>query len=768
MTAGSILEWAARALAGIPDPLWTLREDGYDPLLERETESRFSIGNGFLGVRGSLEFPMPASRPRTYVAGLYGAVPGAPANPSLVSAPDWLRLSLAVDGEELDVTHGRAARHSRTLDLRFGLLRTAWDHCLPSGRLVRIRTLRLVSFHDRRLCLQVVQIEPADRATLALEALLAPVSQALSLERAEGRVSLWRTAAPERGLALGADARLYAAGGTPVAAREDGLRRRWAWTAAAGEAATLVRTAAVAKFDGASRTGRQAAREVSAALRRAPPAVFAAHVRGWSERWQAADVRVDGNEATQRALRFAVYHLLSAVNPEDERSSVGARGLTGDAYSGHVFWDTEIFLLPFYTLTWPEAARALLMYRYHTLPAARAKAAGLGYEGAFYAWESADTGEETAPTSVMLPSGEALPILSGLQECHISADIAFAVWRYWQATADTAFLLDAGAEILLETARFWASRATLEADGRYHIRGVMGPDEYHDGVDDNAYTNGMAQWNLETGLAAAHLVRSRWPDHWHRLRDRLRLHEEELNRWRDVAARIALGLDPAERVLEQFHGFFHLEPVNLADYEPRSAPLDVLLGRARTQRSQVIKQADVVMLLALLWERFPPAVREASFRYYEPRCGHGSSLDPAVHALVAAKLGDLPLAEEYLRETASIDLGNTMGNVAGGVHLGALGGLWQAVIFGFGGLSLTAEGPSFEPRLPGSWRSLSFQLRWRGSRLGVAIRRDPPELTVSLHEGPPVTVAAAGRRRTLVRGEAHTWPLGAAAPGGRG
>ena len=227
--------------------------------------------------------------------------------------------------------------------------------------------------------------------------------------------------------------------------------------------------------------------------------VLVQHEAAWAERWRLSDLGVVGDDAARQALRFAVYHLNGAANPNDERVSIGARALTGDAYLGHVFWDTETYVLPFYIATWPEAARTLLMYRYHTLPAARAKAVRMGWRGAMYAWESADTGEETTPDNVLNPRGETIRVLCGIQEQHITADIAYAVWQYWEATGDDRFMLDAGAEILLETARFWASRAVLEPDGKRHIREVIGPDEYHELIDDSAYTNVLARWNVRRG-----------------------------------------------------------------------------------------------------------------------------------------------------------------------------------------------------------------------------------------------------------------------------
>jgi len=404
--------------------------------------------------------------------------------------------------------------------------------------------------------------------------------------------------------------------------------------------------------------------------------------------------------------------------------SIGARALTGPVYNGHVFWDTEIFMLPFFTLTYPEAARAMLMYRYHTLPAARAKAARLGYRGALYAWESADTGEEVTPTSVVTPTGELIRIRNGEEEQHISADVAYGVWQYWQATADERFLRDAGGEILLETARFWASRARREQDGRYHIRQVIGPDEYHESVDDNAYTNGMAQWNLEIGVETASLFAERWPDAGRELTQRLRLGAGETDEWRDIAGNMYFGVDQRTGVFEQFQGYFGLEDIDLAAYEPRTVPMDVLLGRERIRHSKVIKQPDVLMLLYLLWDRFPSNVRQANFWYYEPRTGHGSSLSTGIHAALAARLDRIELALKYFRETAEIDLADKMGNAAGGVHAASLGGLWQAVVFGFGGLSWSPEGPRFRCRVPKQWRGLRLAVEWRGKRFPAQLRQE--------------------------------------------
>jgi kojibiose phosphorylase len=507
----------------------------------------------------------------------------------------------------------------------------------------------------------------------------------------------------------------------------------------------------------------QAAAEVHVASRKLGiRRLIARHVRRWEQRWRLSDIEIEGDQEAQQALRFAVYHLNSAVNSDDERVSIGARGLTGDAYMGHVFWDTEMFMLPFYIHTWPEAARALLMYRYHSLPAARNRAQALGYRGALYPWESADTGDDVTPAYALRPDGELVAIQTGKKSHHISAAIAYATWSYWQATADFRFLIDAGAEMLIETARFWASRACLAADGRYHITDVVGPDEYHEGVSDNAYTNVMARWNLERAVEAATLVQQRSPQSWRELSRRLDLRAEELGDWPRVSVGLTTGIADQGALFEQFAGYSSLQHVELGQFEPRTVPIDVLLGRERTSGSQIIKQADVLMFLHLLWETFSTDVHEANFRYYEPRCAHGSSLSPPIHAALAARLGDLDIAERYFRQAVGIDLDDTQGRAAGGIHIGALGGIWQAVVFGFAGVSIGPNGVRVAPHLPSQWKSLRFPLQWRGRLLRFDFQGDPARCAVFLEKGQSLRVSIGEESRTIERHQRWEVTLGRA------
>ncbi len=746
------------ALKPTSDVAWVVDADGYDALREGSLEARFAISNGFLGVRGTRPITRGARwvvPPHTYVAGLFDTPGTKLATSELVPAADWLQVRILAPGGPLVHHPGDATSHHMTLDVKRGALLA--ECCLlktPDVR-IRVRTLRLVSLSERAVGLQLIQLEIEDgEVEVTLEASFESVNLGLVPDRLDQDLGVWRTQRSGKGLAMATASSLQVDGQDLPATELDHLKWSWSWKSRAGQIACFERTVAVARSDTQDLDPSRLARDkLDAAQHLGWRGVLAEHEAAWASRWRRSDVEVDGDAAAQQALRFATYHLNSAANPADERVSIGARALTGDDYHGHVFWDTEIFLLPFYTLTWPEAARALLMYRFRTLDAARAKSVRMGWRGALYAWESADTGVETTPEQVIGPDRQVIDILSGKEEQHISADVAYAVWQYWQVTGDEEFLRNAGAEILLETGRFWASRAQLEADGHRHIRDVIGPDEYHEHVDDNAFTNVMARWNIRRAIDVAALLRERWPECWTSLSSRLGLDDTELSQWQSTADTMASGLDSKTGLFEQFAGYFALEEINLADYAGRSVPMDVVLGRERTQRSQVVKQADVVALLGLLPEEFVGETGAANFHYYEPRCGHGSSLSRAMHALVAARLGYSEMALGYFRQAAAIDLADTHVAIDGGVHIAALGGVWLTAVFGFAGVSLRSDSVVIDPQLPVGWSSLGFGLQWRGRRLKIKIDQTKQRLDATLEEGEPMTLVVTGTPHELRRGE---------------
>lgn len=746
------------------DHLWTITYDGFDLAQEDELESIFTVANGYLGSRGSISEGSPLSSPATFIAGVFADDPDPLIPPGLAQGPDWMSVRGYIAGRELRLEGSRTTLHRRTLDLRQGLLWREWHHEDDAGRITHILSLRLASLADRHILAQFVDyraVNHENQIRLVTTIDVGPATGYRSVtphahvgDRPPAIISLeaidtgLRAAFASATRLIGPDAETVP---IDLELGPDTLRESWETEIGPGRPLRLERVVAV-------HTTRDTDDPEGAAITRVRElagrgeSIVAEHVAAWSRRWHHAAIDLAGDDETARALHFAAYHLIGAANPEDERVSIGARALTGNVYQGHVFWDTEIYMLPFFTLTHPESARALLLYRYNTLHRARGKARKYGYRGALFPWESAFDGVEATPPWARAPDGSKIRILSGEQEHHINAAVAYAAWQYWELTADDDFMRVAGAELLIETARFWASRGRVEEDGRFHLRQVVGPDEYHESVDDSAYTNLMAQWNMERGAEIARTMRERWPEEWKRLELKLGLEPDEPGEWERLASLTYSGLDPETGIIEQFKGYHGLEWIDLESVTPTDVPPDVILGHERIRGSQIIKQADVVLLILLLWDRFTPEVRNANFDFYEPRCAQGSSLSPAIHALVAARLGRTGTACRYLRQAATIDLGDSMGNSGGGVHAGALGAFWQAVILGFAGYHPHADRLEFEPRLPPDWRSLDFRLQWRGRTIRVSLANGGAAATAEflLEDGAPAPISVTGAPSTTL------------------
>lgn len=757
------------------DPRWLLTIDGFDTALEPTIEAVCALVNGYSGTRAALEEGSPVSRPAAFVAGVFNT-PAQPQAPELeapiselVVAANWSRLYIEVEGQPLRIGEVELLSQRRVLDMRQGVLLREWRVRDAVGRITSLRSLRFASFDNRHVLVQQLRLTAENYSgTIALESLVdgqvsnenhtihldqtaaqaIPVGQLLALQtRQSGYTLAYATHAALHGPT--GDAIL----GTPVLA-EQRVGMRWEWQAAPGHTYELHKLVACVTSRDSAQPEVQAAQLLEQLAAAGGSTLLAAHIRAWAARWATADVQIEGDAETQRQVRFALYHLIGAAHP-DERASVGARALTGERYRGHVFWDTETFVWPFYLFTEPNTARALLMYRYHTLDGARAKAHALGYRGALYAWESTDTGAETTPPFITVPGLGRQQILTGVQEHHLAADIAYAVVQYRQASGDDAFFVGYGAEMLLEIARFWASRASRGNDGRYHILTVIGPDEYHDSVNDNAYTNVMAQWSLRQGVAAAAELARAHPTQWAALAAKLALSDAELHSWDEVADGLVTGFDTRTGLFEQFAGYYQLGTVDLRDHDTAEKTLDVKLGWEALQKLQALKQADVVMLLFLLWDSFSHEVCAANFRFYEPRTTHDSSLSPSFHALVAARLGDLALADMYLRKAARIDLDFTRkgwAGATGGVHIAALGGIWQALAYGFAGMRPSDVGLRFEPHIPPHWGALRLSLQWRGRQLRVVVQ--PSTIAITVEHGEPVALAIGkGVWRMIAAGE---------------
>jgi trehalose/maltose hydrolase-like predicted phosphorylase len=681
-----------------PDPAWTfgLVEDGPH---QRSAEALGSLCNGQVGVRGSREEGGPGTAPLFLAAGVYDH------DEHLLPGPIWTEVDLVP-------APGPSTGH-RLLDLRTGVLvRVDEQTGLRSLRFVSIASPRLMAF---RLEVPSSMLQPGNPVRSP--------SQAIDFTRRfSGDVCIAVSRDSARNIAVAARDQMG-----EVAGRSS-LERLAAWdTSTAGktsqlESKRLLREGEAAGFE----------------------ALLAEHRRAWADRWADAEVNIEGTGAAadQLQVRLAVFHLLSAIG-ETAEAAVGARGMTGAAYAGHVFWDADIFVLPALAALRPEAARAMLEYRIRRLPAARATAEASGRSGARFPWESAGDGYDVTPRLVDDGHGHQVPIATGPHEEHIVADVAWAATHYTTWSSDRTFLARAGRALIVETARYWASRVQADAGGRYHIFEVMGPDEYHEVVDDNAYTNVMARWNLREG---ARLLRSERPD------------DREATHWVELADRLVDGWDRDRNLYEQFTGFFDLESLLVADIAPPPVAIDMLLGADRVARSQIIKQADVLMLHHLV----PAEVAEGSLRpcldFYEPRTAHGSSLSPAISASLLARAGRPDEALELFRVAARIDADDLTGTTAGGLHLATMGGVWQALAFGFLGLRADSEALRIDPCLPDAWSLLSMRMRFRGTRLRVEASHD----RVSIDCDSPIAVRVGSRAVEHCEPPSRTFSL----PGG--
>jgi kojibiose phosphorylase len=716
------------------DDPWALLQPEMDWIRVGLWESLFSLSNGRLGTRGSFEEAMPdtRSRPMTFMAGLYNALPkGLPELPVL---PDWLTTCITLAGERFDLRFGRTVEFVRWLDFRRAIMvrRVVWED--RHKRRTRLTFARFLSLARPELAVHRVEVTPLDwSGEIQIEADL-PVPLPARGRGSEASRSHWRagrvhtdsqgvrslamqTRQTRRPVVVAVAGECRTAGGTSPGCEA-------LLEAAPSQTITLDRFAV---FRAGDADGELDPGKVRGEARAARSEGFAAHLAAHEEAcramWERMDVEIDGPVDDQRAVRFNLFHLAALCPPAGDFASIGPKGLAGTHYLGHIFWDTEIYMIPFFSLTHPEGARTLLEYRVCTLDGARRKAAANGYRGAQYAWESADTGDEACPRFVVeTVTGERVRIWCGDIEDHITADVAYAIDQYVRFTGDLNFLWGHGAEVIFETARFWSSRISTSEDGVGHIRDCVGPDEFHEHVDDDALTNYLAHWNL---LAAADLYDDgRMPMEVRKsLVAKLGLTPDEPEQWRRTAAALYLPYDEATGLVEESAGFFQRPEISPDLFRvPRRGWITEIIGPALAAEAQVLKQAEVIVAQYLFEDRFDQRSREANFDYYEPRTSHDSSLSPSSHAMCASRLGRVDQAYDYFRRAAYLDLEDLPGNTAAGLHTANMGGVWMTIVFGFAGLDLRGAVPSALSRLPATWSRLRFPITHHGRRYRVDCR----------------------------------------------
>ncbi|PPK90802.1 alpha,alpha-trehalose phosphorylase/kojibiose phosphorylase [Kineococcus xinjiangensis] len=739
-----------------PAEPWAVREGPLDLSQLERTESLLALSNGRLGVRGGLDEGAPEGAPGTYLSGAYEVWPmthpeysyGYPrVQDRIVGVPDATRVELFVEGERFDVRTGELHEHDRTLDLRSGTLRRTVRWTSPTGVTVRIRSERLVPLEHPRLMAVDYRVKvldaPHDRAdqgihvevrsaAVASEELHDPVTQA---RRTGGSL---RQRTDGSGQAIAVVVEHDVTGPADTAVRTHALPQRVVTTAdtrlSVGSELRVVKCAALGWADKDARADLldELRADLDVGVRAGWEGLAAEQRRVVGEFWEHADVRVEGDEDLQQAVRFALFHVLQATAQAADRG-IPAKGLTGTGYDGHTFWDTEVFVLPMLNHVRPAAAAAALRWRHAMLPAARERAAELGLAGATFPWRTI-TGREC---SGYWPAGTAA--------VHLNADIADAAVRHLAATGDEELAREVVTDLVVETARTWGVLGREDDEGRFHVDGVTGPDEYSALVDDNAYTNLMAQANLR---AALDLVR-RFPDR----AAALGVDDEEVATWERLADAVHVPRAADGMHLPHARSGAHLR----WDFEgtsPQQYPLADHFPYFSLYRRQVAKQVDLVLAMHLRPDAFTPEEKRRAFDYCEGVTVRDSSLSASTQAVVAAEVGHLGLAEDYVHEAAFVDLHDLRDSTADGLHIASLAGAWSALVAGYGGMRDADGRLAFTPRLPAGLTELCFRTLHRGSCLEVRITRQ--EATYTVVSGGPVDTCHHGEEFTVEQGSPRT------------
>jgi alpha,alpha-trehalose phosphorylase len=756
------------------DP-WCVRETSLDLGMLARSESLFALSNGHVGVRGNLDEGEPHGLPGSYLNSVHELRPlpyaesgyGYPeSGETVINVTNGKLIRLMIDDQSFDVRDGVLRSHERRLDVRTGILERDVEWQSPSGKAVRIRSQRLVSFTQRAVLAICYEVEALDEVRVVVQSELVANEQLPAAPNDDPRVAAALDAPLESedasasgarghlvhrvrrsGLRLAA-AMDHVVDGAGVSTRSD-VEPDWARFTATTvlQPGERLRLTKFVSYGWSSRRSLPAVRDQVAAALAAACATgwdgLVAEQRGYlAEFWQRADVEIEGDAELQQAVRFAMFHVLQS-GARAEGRPIPAKGLTGPGYDGHCFWDTETFVLPLLTHTVPDAAAHVLRWRLATLPQATERARTLGLDGAAFPWRTI-SGREC---SGYWPAGTAA--------FHINADIADAALRYVHATGDELFERDVALELLVATARLWRSLGHHDAEGRFRIDGVTGPDEYSALADNNVFTNLMAQRNLLGAADAA----VRHPRH----AKAFGVDREEIASWRDAAAAVVVPYDERLGVHAQSEGFLDHALWDFDGTDPDQYPLLLHFPYFDLYRKQVVKQADLVLAMQLCGSSFTPREKQRNFDYYEGLTVRDSSLSACTQAVLAAEVGHLALAYDYAVEASLMDLRDVNHNTRDGLHMASLAGAWTAVVSGFGGMRDQAGGLSFRPQLPPGLARISFGLVHRNRWLRVTIT--PTTATYAVADtDEPLEISHDGERLLLEPGSPVERPVVAAPP----
>jgi len=732
---------------------WLVTEDDFDTRFQGKCETIFCQGNGYMGMRTATEERYISQVRNTFVSGTFNKFDEYDVT-ELPNAADVSNIDIRIDGKLFGLDKGSFSDYNRTLNLKTGEVTREFTWKNDEGKAFQFSFRRFISFDD--LHLMASKIDKIDIKALNQPAKIQfdsgingqmTNSGAQHFHEGEKRifdkkyVQMLQQTTHSKITFIHNTGHSVTLDGSEVTSRFE-MDRRKVFMIYSSE----VKADQTIRFEKISniyttrdknfeKTTLEQLKEYSIfQLKTACKAGYSdlqlLSAKTWAEKWDAIDIKIKSNDDfDQLALRFAQYHLLIMTPAHDNRMGIGAKGLSGEGYKGHSFWDTELFMLPFFTFTLPHIARSLLEYRYNTLDGARKKAIESGYKGAMFPWESAwaDDGEVTPVWGAAdIITGESTKIWSGFIEQHITSDISFAIWQYYHVTGDEDFMDKYGYEILLDTGIFWASRLQWNADKKqYHINEVIGPDEYKEHVNNDAFTNYTAYWCIENAIHYYHLLKTSRPEIFSRLSFKLDL-ESSIKELEEKLLLIYLPQPNENNVIPQDDTYLTLKDIDLTKYKNQEHVGSMFLDYSLSQvgKMQVSKQASVVMLMYLLEHKFSPEIKLANYNYYEARTLHDSSLSFSTHSILANDLGDRDLSYNLYRKAANIDLGMNMKSSDHGIHGASLGGVWQIIVCGFGGLRMVGGNLRIEPKLPMEITQIIYPLYWKGNLLEVTVNHN--------------------------------------------
>lgn len=740
---------------------WSL-SDSQKPTRESADQAgnKFLIGNGFVGVRGTLDEFGQAEKVACIPTGIYDQYPGKWREP--INLPNPLFFQVSVSGEALHAVDSASESHVQRLDFQRGVASRKTVFVPAPGIAITVESERFASMkHGNLLCSKVtlsassdIEVEVVAGVDGEVWDINGPHLAAYRVESAESASALFSSTLEKKIPVVSASA-LLSDSRWENAATERRAFKRTKVQLKAGVPQSFVLLGYVGYGADQPKALGAVQEKLGAFARQGYTALLAEHEKIWAELWRVSDVRITGDDEAQHALRYSLYHLLVIAPYHTKATSIPARGLSGQVYKGAIFWDTEMFMFPFFVHTQPEIAKTLLEYRVTGLPGARDKAKQYGYEGAFYAWESQEDGFDACTefnvTSVF--TGRPTRTFFRDKQIHISGDIPLAFREYCRITGDLSLLKEGGAEVIYECARFLLSWSYFNpTKQRYELLDVTGPDEYHERVNNNYYTNVLSAYTIETAIWAYETLQQLDPKGHAEVLARTGF-EQILPAIRDMSEKLYVAEpDPSTGVIPQFDRYFTLEDVSLADLNARKKHPHEYFGGGEGLAvwTQILKQADVVLTLSTFADRYPTEVKRANWKYYEPRTEHGSSLSACSYAIVAAEIGEMDFAYRYFMKTATIDItGKSKQYVGdlfiGGTHPAANGGAWLAVIKGFCGLLNTPKGVSITPRLPAHWSEVAIPYKFGKNSYEITVTKDSVRIRALETQGPHPEFLVSGR-----------------------